>query len=276
VGPVDTGYLRFKDINRCVHRDFQNIGVDGARSSAMADNIIKTMARNQTADSPAFVTYALIGNDVCDWEHGYNSFTQPSDFYQHVVKATDYLDTVLPMGSHVVFLGLVDGRILYDTMSERVHPIGSTDNNVLYKTFYDYLNCLFISPCFGWMNSDEFWRNATTQRAMELNQMFKLVIANHTYKHFDMHYYDDPMEQVVQIWNDQGGETWQLIEPVDGFHPSQITQALITEALWPTYQAYGLLPPKNPNNALIDKLFGDQGGYYPHFSVPHLKKRPVF
>jgi acyloxyacyl hydrolase len=47
--------------NRCSHRDFQNIAVNGARAGSMNDTIVQSMARNQTADQPAIVVYALIG-----------------------------------------------------------------------------------------------------------------------------------------------------------------------------------------------------------------------
>jgi acyloxyacyl hydrolase len=45
-----------------MHRDYQNIAVNGARSSSMADTIIKTLARNATYDRPLYMSYALIGN----------------------------------------------------------------------------------------------------------------------------------------------------------------------------------------------------------------------
>jgi acyloxyacyl hydrolase len=71
IGNVDSAYLRNRARNLCSHRDYQNIAVNGARSGAMT-NIVKTMARNQTFDQPAFVTYALIGNgNFCDC---FNSF----------------------------------------------------------------------------------------------------------------------------------------------------------------------------------------------------------
>ena len=35
-----------------------------------------------------------------------------------------YLDTVLPAGSHVAFLGLVDGRVLFNTTHDQIHPLG--------------------------------------------------------------------------------------------------------------------------------------------------------
>ena len=28
---------------------------------------------------------------------------------------------------------------------------------------------------------------------------------------------------MIKEWEDQGGEGWQLIEPVDGFHPGQVS-----------------------------------------------------
>jgi len=263
MGPVDSGYLRTRKINLCNHRDYQNIAVNGARSSSMLDNIIKTFARNQTTDHPTFLTYALVGNDVCNHSPDVNSMTTPQEFYQNVVGAMQYLDTILPFGSHVTFLGLADGRILYDTMYDRIHPIGSYFKDVTYSQFYDFLNCLQISPCHGWMNSDSYWRNVTTERAFELNDVYKAIVANNTFKNFDMHYFDTPLQEVIDLWKSMGGQTWQLIELVDGFHPSQISDALVVDVLWKMYAAQNLLPPVNPYNAMIASLFGDQGGYDP-------------
>jgi hypothetical protein len=42
---------------------------------------------------------------------------QPADFQAGVTQTLQYLDTVLPAGSFVLFIGLVDGRVLWDTMS---------------------------------------------------------------------------------------------------------------------------------------------------------------
>jgi len=263
VGPLDSMYLRMRERNLCSHRDYQNMGVNGARSSAMYSSIVDTMARNQNLDHPVFLTYALIGNDVCNGHFGTSHMTTPQEFYINVVNALKYLDTKLPAGSHVTFMGLVDGRILYEAMSTRIHPIGSLNNDVTYSQFYDYLNCLEISPCFGWMNSDAYWRNATTERAMELNEVYKQIIQNNTFTNFDMTYFDCPMHQVVAIWENNGGQAWQIIEPVDGFHPNQIAEALLTEVMWGNIAANfsHLLPPINPNNAKITQVFGQQGGY---------------
>jgi acyloxyacyl hydrolase len=50
--------------NLCIHRDYQNIAVNGARSESMATNIVKTLARNATYDKPLFIVYAIIGNGI--------------------------------------------------------------------------------------------------------------------------------------------------------------------------------------------------------------------
>jgi len=84
----------------------------------------------------ALVFYALIGNDVCNSGHSTSSMTTPEQFETNVLASLSYLDTVLPAGSHVVFVGLVDGRVLWDVMHNRTHPIGCT-----YAELYDYLNC---------------------------------------------------------------------------------------------------------------------------------------
>jgi len=44
------------------------------------------------------------------------------------------------------------------------------------------------------MNTDAYWRNVTSQHAMKLNEVYKQIIANHTYKHFDMYFIDDPIQ----------------------------------------------------------------------------------
>lgn len=263
VGPVDSMYVRLRERNLCMHRDYQNIGVNGARSGAMNSSIVNTLARNQKYDHPLLATYALIGNDVCNGHFGTSHMTTPPEFYANVVGALNYLDTVLPPGSHVTFMGLVDGRILYDSMATRIHPIGSTNKDVTYSNFYDYLNCLQISPCFGWMNTDAYWRNATTARAEELNQVYGDIIKNHTYANFDMTYLDCPMEQVISLWESMGGQSWEIIEPVDGFHPNQIANALLAEVTYNLLMANFsyLIPPINPNNQKIAQQFGTQGGY---------------
>lgn len=262
-GPVASSYLKGLEQNRCTFRDFQNIGVNGARTSSMASSIMYSFARNQETDYPVNLMYALIGNDVCNPHPNFDHMTTPEEFYENVVTAMNYLDTQLPMGSHVIFMGLADGLILFDAMHDRIHPLGELRQDVTYEDLYNYLNCLEISPCWGWLNSNATVRLETQKRADELSLVYQAVMNNNSYQHFNMTYINCPVREMVDIWESMGGEAWQLIEPVDGFHPNQIGNALIADYVWNEFEtslSY-LIPPVNPNNDLITELFGDQGGY---------------
>jgi acyloxyacyl hydrolase len=97
-GPVDSIYKRMRDHNRCTHRDYQNIAVNGASSNNVLP-YIQQLSRNQTADEPLLVMYALIGNDVCGETPGLDRQTKPAEFYANVKKTLDYLETRLPPNS---------------------------------------------------------------------------------------------------------------------------------------------------------------------------------
>jgi acyloxyacyl hydrolase len=76
-----------------------------------------------------------------------------------------------------------------------------------------------------------------------------------------MYYFEPPLKAVIEQWNKAGGETWQLIEPVDGFHPNQLANALFAEYQWSVLVSKfpQLVGDVNPNNAQILARFGDQG-----------------
>lgn len=262
-GPVNSTYEIFRRINRCNHRDYQNIGVNGARSSSMADNIVKSFARNAALDNPVFILLELLGNDVCNPYHDTSHMTTPEEFASNILTILKYLDTKVPPGSVLVAFGLAQGTVLYDSLYNRTHPIGSLRNDVTYADVYDYLNCLYVSPCFGWMNSNATWRNITQKRADELSATMREVITKFNFKNFEAYYLDAPFDEIFALWEKRGGEPWQLIEPVDGFHPNQKANALAAEVTWDIIQQKfpGVLPPTNPHNDAIEKRFGDQGGY---------------
>ena len=262
-GPVDSTYLRLRAINRCNHRDYQNIAVNGARSSSMADKIVQSFSRRGSKDNPVLISFALLGNDVCSGHPDASHMTTPEEFYANNLKTFHYVDQLVAPGSILIALGLVDGRVLYDSLSTRIHPIGSLRNDVTYAQFYDYLNCLQISPCFGWMNSNEAWRNLTTDRALQLNDALRELIAKETFQNMRAYYFDPPVQEAFKRWVAKGGEPWQLIEPVDGFHPNQQANALNTEIMWEMLHNLSpkVIPSVNPYNNLIEKKFGDQGGY---------------
>jgi len=92
----------------------------------------------------------------------------------------------------MVVWGLGDGDVLYDLLEHRIHPLF-----VKYTDFYDYLNCLDTSPCWGWMNTNSTIREATTQRAHELNNVYKDIIATTTFNNFDIQFYDLPINEGI-------------------------------------------------------------------------------
>ena len=250
--PVRSVYKNLVERNRCNHRDFQNIAVNGGRASNTQDNI-KAFSRNQTFDHPTLVFLELIGNDVC------NRLTDPAEFKQGILSLLDYLDTTLPKGSHVVMIGLVNGSLLYDQLHNETHPIG-----INYAQLYDFLQCQNSNPCKNWLTSNDTQRHATTAHAFKLNDQYKAIIQEgRVYKNFDYTYYDFPAFEIMEKAKAEGMRLKDLIEPVDGFHPGQPFHAMLGDWLWETLQKDhpDWLGDANPNNQRIIQMFGDQGGY---------------
>lgn len=56
---------------------------------------------------------------------------------------------------------------------------------------------------------------------------------------------------------------YELIEPVDGFHPNLIAQSLAAKTMWRILESKipHVLGKVNPHNEIIRLLFGNQGGY---------------
>eukprot|EP01112_Ceratiomyxa_fruticulosa_P000581 TRINITY_DN10522_c1_g1_i1.p1 TRINITY_DN10522_c1_g1~~TRINITY_DN10522_c1_g1_i1.p1 ORF type:complete len:544 (-),score=98.46 TRINITY_DN10522_c1_g1_i1:56-1687(-) len=255
---IDSLYLKLRGLNYCNHRDYQSISHNGAGSDQLP-SLVKTFYRNQTLDQPVLFVLATIGDDICGEHNTTDRMTTPEEFEKNILMVLDYLDTVLPSGSHVLFSGLVDGRILYDTLHNVTHPLGGVD----YAQLYEWLSCLGANPCWIWLNSNETIRNIGSARAAELSGVFDTIIGNYTFNNFDMGYIGFPLQQIIQQWNQQGGNTIALIEPVDGFHPSTITHRLLADYIWNWIETNqpSWVPKANPNNDAIQKIFGDQGGY---------------
>ena len=85
----------------------------------------------------------------------------------------------------------------------------------------------------------------------------------HKWRNLDVSMEESPLFDVVSDWVGVGGKVWQLIEPVDGFHPNQYAMALFGRSMWNKLEKYypELVGESNPYNEEIEKLFGDQGGY---------------
>lgn len=43
------------------------------------------------------------------------------------------------------------------------------------------------------------------------------IISNYSFANFDMNYIDYPIAEIQQEWVAQGGQDYELIEPVDGY-----------------------------------------------------------
>uniref|UniRef100_A0A8C0UXX4 Acyloxyacyl hydrolase n=1 Tax=Cyanistes caeruleus TaxID=156563 RepID=A0A8C0UXX4_CYACU len=257
-GWTDSLYLRLRKRNRCNHRDLQNISQNGGSSGNLL-SLIKSLARNQLLDNPAIVIYATIGNDVCNGERDTLAhMTTPKEMLSNVVQALRYLDSHLPNGSHVILTGLVDGRFLWDNLHDRYHPLGQLNKDVTYSQLYSFLDCLQVSPCSGWLTPNETLRNLTSERALQLSSVLKEIARSEKFASFDIFYMDFPLRQTAEEWRKMGGEPWQLIEPVDGFHPTLGTGITWQKALheWPQ-----VLGKENPFNDQIEAIFKDQGGH---------------
>lgn len=116
-----------------------------------------------------YMCRSVTGNDVCNGHPGMGYMTTVPEFTANVLTALDYLvsphlllsmpacalltdtslhvdvvfallviqDTQLPAGSHVMFVPLADGLLLWEILHNRTHPIG-----VSYPDLYDYLICM--------------------------------------------------------------------------------------------------------------------------------------
>ncbi|XP_001501291.1 acyloxyacyl hydrolase [Equus przewalskii] len=259
----DSIYLRLRKRNRCNHRDYQNISKNGA-SSQNLEKFIESLSRNQLLDHPAIVIYAMIGNDVCNGKSdSVPKMTTPEKLYSKVMQTLKYLNSHLPNGSHVILYGLPDGTFLWDNLHNKYHPLGQLNKDVTYAHFYSFLNCLQVSPCQGWMSSNETLRTLTSQRAEQLSNTLKKIATRKKFTNFNLFYMDFDFQGIIKEWQKRGGQPWQLIEPVDGFHPNEVASLLLADVFWKKVQLQWpqVLGKENPFNSQIEKVFGDQGGH---------------
>lgn len=256
-------YLHLWKRNRCNHRDYQNLSKNGA-SSQNLERLIGSLSRNPLLDHPAIVIYAMIGNDVCNGKTDtVRAMTTPEQFYSKVMETLKYLNSHLPNGSHVILYGLPDGTFLWDNLHNRYHPLGQLNKDMTYEQFYSFLSCLQISPCHGWMSANKTLRTLTSQRAEQLSNTLKRIATTQKFTNFDLFYVDFDFQEIVKKWQKRGGQPWQLIEPVDGFHPNEVASLLLADSLWDKLQLQWpqVLGKENPFNPQIEQVFGDQGGH---------------
>lgn len=256
-------YLRLRERNHCNHRDYQNLSKNGA-SSQNLKKFIESLSRNQLLDHPAIVIYAMIGNDVCNGRRDpVPEMTTPEQLYSKVTETLKFLNSHLPNGSHVFLSGLPDGTFLWDNLHARYHPLGQLNEDVTYDQFYTFLSCLQVSPCHGWMSSNKTLRTLTSQRAEQLSDTLKKIATSQRFTNFNLFYVDFDFQEITKEWQRRGGQPWQLIEPVDGFHPNEVALLLLADRFWNKVQRQWpeVLGKENPFNPQIKQVFGDQGGH---------------
>jgi acyloxyacyl hydrolase len=259
--PLRSIYKEVLRRNQCNFRDYQNLAVNGGDSYNVQTYTL-SLSRNSTLDHPMVMFLELLGNDVCGPAHNLDEATPAPVFKANIYKILRELDQRLPAGSHVVILGLADGRLLYDVLHDHPHPIGG---GVTYADLYTFLNCVYCNPCWGWLNTNQSVRDATTAHAMHLNQQYRDILSETggIFKNFDFVYYDLPAQEILDTWAAQGHSRSELVEPVDGFHPNQYFLSMLSDWLVRHLDSDypGILGPVNPNNNLITSVFGNQGGY---------------
>ena len=161
------------------------------------------------------------------------------------------LDAIVPKGSHVVAVALFDGELLYNTMHALQHPVGTT-----YQALYDFMNCEEENPCWGWLNSDPIVRANTTKISNSLNDVYQDIMDTQSFTNFEFIFYSPPWVTLFADYALAGYPLSNLIEPMDGFHPSQAGNALFGQKFYEflVNEHPEALGPENPYNAEIDAL----------------------
>ena len=74
------------------------------------------------------------------------------------------------------------------------------------------------------------------------------------------YYYDFDIQLMLDVWAERGGAARDVIDPVDGFHPSQVGMALQAEYIWDYVlkEHPETIGEENKWNAEIIEKFGDE------------------
>jgi len=119
------------------------------------------------------------------------------------------------------------------------------------------MNCMEENPCWGWLNSNATVRRITTQRSNALNRVYQNISDTQTFQNFEFIFYSPKWSDIFDEYLQAGQSLTDLIEPADGFHPSQTGNALFAKNFFHFLETEHpeALGPVNPHNAEIDALF---------------------
>jgi hypothetical protein len=126
-----------------------------------------------------------------------------------------------------------------------------------YDALYDFMNCEEENPCWGWLNLDREVRLNTTKISNSLNDVYQNISDTMTFTNFKFIFYNPKWAELFSSYQKAGGVLKNLIEPIDGFHPSQAGNALFAQQffLWMETEHPEVLGDVNPNNAEMDAMF---------------------
>ena len=57
-----------------------------------------------------------------------------------------------------------------------------------------------VSPCIGWMTSNETLRHVTSEHAEKLSKVAANIADTTSYEHFDLIYYDFEIGPQIELW----------------------------------------------------------------------------
>ena len=153
----------------------------------------------------------------------------------------------------------------YRFMKQMHERLGKRHDKAILEDVYGLLNCAGCNPCHGWLNKNETLRNATTAWAQSLNAQYEVILktAATDFPNLKLHYVDPQWGVMINKYVESGGKASDLIEPSDGFHPSQLGNELLAGLLWDHLEQHfpDAIGRVNPFNAEIVQKFGDQGGF---------------
>jgi acyloxyacyl hydrolase len=107
------------------------------------------------------------------------------------------------------------------------------------------------------MNTNETVRELTFQRAESLSAVARIISEVEEFENFTLVYYNYDIVAVFDKWVELGGQYYEMIEPTDGFHPSQNGQSMAGEFLYEYLRANfpDALGDDNPYNDQIVEIF---------------------
>ena len=230
--------------NKCNTEDFINLARPGATAKTML-SVLKYFPRNQDLDHPVVVFLGLFSFDECN-----RTLLTSGQFRDNFFTFLKKLDGVLPMGSHLVVIGMNEDDV-YERMHSKIHPSGVT-----YDQFYKYAECLETPHCHSLLSSSKEMRQPHLERAQEFNYIYREGLKRYFTLNYDAVYYDFPLKYLERELAKEGRDSSEIYDAIDGYHLSQRTNAMLADYFWSLIKRdhSDWIGPKNRFNEEIEKL----------------------